>query len=88
METTTKAHALLPGVSKKGKIAQLFDKIYVNLLSVGPLCNKGCTVAFMPTKSHVIKRNKIIMSALRNQNNGMWVYNFDKNNDEMHELCC
>ena len=63
MESTNKAHALLPGVSNKGRSACMFDDMTVNLLSVRQLCENGCTVAFMPTKAHVIKNNRVIMSA-------------------------
>ena len=79
MLSTTTSHAILSDVSDKGKIARIFDDIKVNILSVGQLCDDGCTFTFMPTKAHVIKNNKIIMSAPRNQFNGMWVYNFDDN---------
>ena len=79
MLSTTTAHAILPDVSDDGKIARIFDDIKVNLLSVGQLCDDGCTVTFMATKAHVIKNNKIIMSAPQNQFNGMWVYSFDDN---------
>ena len=54
----------------------------VNLLSVSQLCDDRFTVVFTLIKAHVIKQNKIIMSAPQNQNNGTWVYNFNENNDE------
>ena len=55
MESTTKGN--------KGKSARMFDDMAVNLLSVGQLCNDGCTVAFMPTKHMSSKNNRVIMSA-------------------------
>ena len=76
IESTTTAHALLPGVSNRGRTARVFDEMNVNLISVGQLCDDGCTVTFTANKANVIKNNQTIMSAHRNHNNGMWIYNF------------
>ena len=52
----------------------------VNLLSIGQLCDNGCTVTFTQRRETVTKNNVILMTAQRNPNNGMWVYEFEQDN--------
>ena len=86
MNLTVSAHALLPGVSNEAGNARLFDKINMNLLSVGQLCDDGSTVTFTRRRATITKNNSILMTAQRDPNNGMWVYEFDKNNISKKKL--
>ena len=76
MTFSTWAIANIPHVSKKGTSARLFDEMNVNLLSVGQLCDDGCTVTFAATKAIVTKGNRKILIAPWNEQNEMWAHKF------------
>ena len=51
-----------------------------SLLSIGQLCDHGCIAIFDKNKLHIVKDGKLVLSGLRNLNDGLWDVPF-KNND-------
>ena len=62
-----------PELSQQSRKAHIFPELKsANLLSIGQLCNDGCTATFTKNTMTITKNDSIILSGNRNHNNGMW----------------
>ena len=60
-------------LSKEGKKAYIHPMLKnTSLLSIGQLCDDGCTATFDKEKLNVTKNNKIILQGIRNHKDGLW----------------
>ena len=69
-------------INIRGSDCKIINGITENLISVGKLCDNNYTVIFTSNKCQVkdnLDNNNIVMTALRNYNDGMYIYNFDEN---------
>ena len=70
----------LPHLSTHGNKVHIFKDLQsANLISIGQLCDDGCEVKFTKYNMIATKNNHTILTAHRNQHNGMWVIPFDNN---------
>ena len=60
-----------------GKVS-LFPKMSVPLVSVGQLCDHGCTAKFDRHQVLIEHNNQVIMRGKRNPSNGLWHLNIDQ----------
>ena len=69
----------LPGMSNKGTSAYIFPELKsASLISVGQLCDDGCTVTFTANDVKAIKENNIVLQGTRNWQDKLWDIKFDK----------
>ena len=63
----------IPELNEEAKQAHIHPMIKnSSLLSIGQLCDDGCSAIFTKEKLQVIKNNKIIMTGKRNAEDGLW----------------
>ena len=69
----------LPHVSSHAKSTTIFPKLQQSLISVGQLCDDGCTATF--SKNYVIVKqgHKTVMTGSRNISDGLWDLSFPIN---------
>jgi hypothetical protein len=62
-----------PNLSKIGRKVKILPQLRsASLISVGKLCDDGCTVHFDNNKMNVHKNNQIIMSGIQNHEDGLY----------------
>ena len=60
-------------LSESAKLAYVHPALKsASLISIGQLCDDGCTATFDKTKLEIIKNNKIIVQGHRNPDDGLW----------------
>ena len=59
-------------LSERARTIKLFKEMDKTLLSVGQLCDDGCNVLFRAREARIMKNNKVILRARRNNVNGMY----------------
>ena len=61
------------GLTTKGSAVKILPELRsASLISVGKLCDDGCTVHFDEQSMHVHKNNKLIMQGTRNNQDGLY----------------
>ena len=61
----------VPNLTKKAHLLPNFPSVAV--ISVGTLCNEGCTAHFDATNLIVIRRGSIILTGTRTTATGLWI---------------
>lgn len=69
-DTTTTLN--LPHLTPEAKQAHVFPDLHKSLVSIGQLCDAGCTATFNKTSVTVHKNNNIVVTGTRNTTNGLW----------------
>ena len=66
-------HLPLQGLTSKATETHIFNELQsASLISVGKLCNDGCTVTFNKEKMQATKNNTLILQGDRNPSDGLW----------------
>ena len=79
IQPTTKGHLNLPGLSNKGTNAFIFpDLKSASLISVGQLCDDGCTVTFTAEDVTATKNKQVVLHGDRNLEDKLWDIKFDQ----------
>ena len=69
----------IPGMSRKGTSAYIFPELKsASLISIGQLCDDGCTVTFTANGVKAVKENNIVLHGSRNWQDKLWDIKFDK----------
>ena len=73
MQSSHSTNLPFHGLSENATCAHIFPALATaNLLSIGQLCDDGCTATFTHSHLRVTKDNKTILTGTRNHTNGMW----------------
>jgi len=74
MQATHTGQLHIPGLSEKARTTHIFPTLASgSLLSIGQLCDEGCTATFTKNKLYVYKDGKIILQGQRsNLTNKLW----------------
>ena len=73
MESTHIATLQLPGLSNLARQIHIFPKMQTApLISLGVLCDYGCTITLDKQEMSIQKNGEEIIKGTRNKNTGMW----------------
>ena len=61
-----------PKLPKQARVAHGFKDLKTNLISMGQLCDQGCTAMFDKEKCIIKHNNNQVIKGIRNHNNGLW----------------
>jgi len=88
MQATHTGQLHLPGLSEKARTTHIFPTLASgSLLSIGQLCDEGCTATFTKNKLYIYKQGKIILQGQRsNLTNKLWTLNDQKPEKQCHSL--
>ena len=62
---------ILRNLPTRAQIMRIFLNIKHNLISIGQLCDAGCTALFDKTKCTIRHQQKTIWQGMRNRRNGL-----------------
>ena len=69
---TQKATLPFPQVPTEARDAFIVKNMQKNLLSIGKLCDAGCTAIFKNEHVKILRNEKVILEGTRNPQNGLW----------------
>ena len=72
----------LPMLPNTAILSHIFSNIKHSLVSIGSLCDSGCTVTFKIKDVTVIYKYKIIPQGWRNHHNKFWYFPLSVNNED------
>ena len=73
MEATHTATLDFPTLPQDAKQAHLFPQLQRGLVSIGQLCDHGCTATFTKEDVVIAQGNKAIMQGQRDESTGLWL---------------
>lgn len=73
MTATHKAKLNLPTLPEEAKEAHLFPQLQRGLISIGQLCDNGCTATFTKEEVVIAQGDKAIMQGPREATTGLWL---------------
>ena len=60
-------------LSQQAKLVHVFPDLHsTSLISLGQLCDDGCTIVLTNTGIFVFKQKEVILTGIRNLNDGLW----------------
>jgi hypothetical protein len=62
----------IPGVPPAARTGHLFPHLGTSLLSIGQLCDHGCTATFNRTSVSIQRNNKTILTGFRDPHTNLW----------------
>ena len=81
LQATHKAKLPFPNLPDEAQDAYIVTKMQKNLISIGKLCDAGCTATFTKNTVQIQKNDKVLLQGQRNATNGLWEV-------PMHEQQC
>ena len=72
LQATRKAKLPFANLPEAAQDAYIVDNMQKNLISIGKLCNAGCTAIFTKNDVKIRINNDIVLQGNRNPQHGLW----------------